>query len=230
MMELARLAQYDSTLQQNYCSRILCLPDGGRMAETFYQQAHFLLSTPNATKLPADQGYDVAFAGRSNAGKSSAINCLTRQKTLARTSKTPGRTQHLVCFELDEHRRIIDLPGYGYAKVPEKLKRQWVTMVERYLSERQSLQGIVLMMDCRHPLKPFDEQMLAWQSQVGLPMHILLTKADKLKKGPANSTLLKVRQAVKQHDNVTAQLFSATKNQGLPEAYEVLTRWFDVIV
>jgi len=195
------------------------------MNRSLYQKARFLLSSPHAEKLPNDVGWEVAFAGRSNTGKSSAINCLTQQKSLARTSKTPGRTQHLVCFELDPDRRFIDLPGYGYAKVPEKIKRQWQTMIDHYLTHRQSLQGIVLMMDCRHPMRPFDEQMLVWQQHAGIPMHILLTKADKLTRGAASSVLLQLQKTLKGQPQTSVQLFSATKKQGLPSAYAILNQW-----
>ena len=198
------------------------------MASHIYEHAEFTLSTPKTELLPEDIGYEVAFAGRSNAGKSSAINVLTRQKSLARISKTPGRTQHLVCFTMDEQSRIIDLPGYGYAKVPAKVKKQWQSMIEDYLIKRQSLRGIVLMLDCRHPMKPFDEQMLEWQSHAQIPMHILLTKSDKLTRGPASAALLKIKKAVSQRDNVSAQLFSATKRVGLEECYAVLDGWYEV--
>ena len=138
-----------------------------------------MLSIPDPQQAPPDAGYEVAFAGRSNAGKSSALNALTQRKSLARTSKTPGRTQHLVFFELDGERRLVDLPGYGYAKVPEKVRRHWGLAMETYLSGRESLRGLVLMMDVRHPLTDFDKQMLQWCQHAGMPVHILLTKADK---------------------------------------------------
>ena len=197
------------------------------MNRSLYQKARFLLSSPQAEQLPEDVGWEVAFAGRSNTGKSSAINCLTQQKSLARTSKTPGRTQHLVCFELDEERRLVDLPGYGYAKVPEKIKRQWQAMIDGYLTHRQSLQGIILMMDCRHPMKPFDEQMLMWQQHAGIPMHILLTKADKLTRGAAKNVLLQLQKTLRAESQtqISVQLFSATKKQGLATAYAVLNQW-----
>ncbi len=184
-----------------------------------------MFSIPDPQQAPPDAGYEVAFAGRSNAGKSSALNALTQRKSLARTSKTPGRTQHLVFFELDGERRLVDLPGYGYAKVPEKVRRHWGLAMEAYLSGRKSLRGLVLMMDVRHPLTDFDKQMLQWCQHAGMPVHILLTKADKLKRGPAMSTLLKVQKTLAQQHNVSVQLFSALKHTGVEQAREVLDSW-----
>ena len=192
------------------------------------QKAEFLISAPNLKKCPADDGVEVAFAGRSNAGKSSAINCLTQQKALARTSKTPGRTQLINFFSLEEHRRIVDLPGYGYAKVPEAVKLKWQKSLEEYLRERQSLFGLFLMMDIRHPLKEFDEMMLEWATHFGMPVHILLTKADKLKKGPAKSALLTVEKAIAhQPDLFSVQLFSSLKRTGTDQAWSKLQSWYD---
>jgi GTP-binding protein len=145
-----------------------------------YQQAQYFLSTHHFHQLPADVGREVAFAGRSNAGKSSAINAIVGQKSLARTSKTPGRTQQIVFFKLDEERRLVDLPGYGFAKVPLKVKEHWQQLLEKYLHTRESFQGLILMMDIRHPLTEFDQQMLLWCQLSNMPVHILLTKADKL--------------------------------------------------
>ncbi len=190
-----------------------------------YSHARFMLSIPDPQQAPPDAGYEVAFAGRSNAGKSSALNALTRRKSLARTSKTPGRTQHLVFFELDGERRLVDLPGYGFAKVPEKVRRHWGLAMEAYLSGRESLRGLVLMMDVRHPLTDFDKQMLQWCQHAGMPVHILLTKADKLKRGPAMSTLLKVQKTLAEQPNVSVQLFSALKHTGVEQAREVLDTW-----
>ena len=193
-----------------------------------YRQVSFLTSAAKLAQSPPDQGYEIAFAGRSNAGKSSAINTLCDQKSLARTSKTPGRTQLLNFFNLDDDRRIVDLPGYGFAKVSENLKRQWQGTLSDYLEHRQCLQGIFLMMDCRHPLKDNDRQMLEWAAHIGLPVHVLLTKADKLKKNPANNTLFKVKQAIKGiSPQFSVQLFSSTKKTGLEKAYEKLDDWFD---
>lgn len=184
-----------------------------------------MLSIPDPRQAPSDTGAEVAFAGRSNAGKSSALNALTQRKSLARTSKTPGRTQHLVFFELDAERRLVDLPGYGYAKVPEKVRRQWGEAMETYFTNRQSLRGLILVMDVRHPLTEFDTQMLQWCQHAGMRVHILLTKADKLKRGPAMSTLLKVQKTLAQQNNVSVQLFSALKHTGVEQAREVLDAW-----
>ena len=192
----------------------------------YYHRTRFLKSAARLSQAPADAGVEVAFAGRSNAGKSSALNTLCGQKTLARTSKTPGRTQLLNFFELDEVRRLVDLPGYGYAKVAEKVKRQWQGTLADYLQHRQCLRGLVLLMDIRHPLMEFDMQMLEWNIHYGLPTHILLTKADKLKRGAAGNTLLQVRKVFQDRPNISAQLFSSLKQQGIDEAHQVLDSWF----
>lgn len=193
-----------------------------------YRTARFLTSAPTLAHCPPDEGIEVAFAGRSNAGKSSAINTLTGQKALARTSKTPGRTQLINLFAIgEEHRRIVDLPGYGFAKVPEAVKRQWQQHLSEYLQGRTSLRGIVLMMDVRHPLTEFDQQMLAWADDADMPVHILLTKADKLKRGPAKNTLLKVRKTLHEwEDMVTVQLFSSHTREGLDVLEAQLNRWY----
>ena len=190
-----------------------------------YSHARFLLSVPEPQQAPPDVGYEVAFAGRSNAGKSSALNALTQRKSLARTSKTPGRTQHLVFFELDGERRLVDLPGYGFAKVPEKVRRHWGQAMAQYLSERRSLRGLVLLMDVRHPLTDFDKQMLQWCQHAHMPVHILLTKADKLKRGAATNTLLKVQKALEDQSQVSVQLFSALKHTGVEQARAKLDAW-----
>lgn len=190
-----------------------------------FRIARYVISAHQLKQLPSDQGIEVAIAGRSNAGKSSAINVLTDQKALARTSKTPGRTQQIVIFELDEHRRIADMPGYGYAKVPLKLKAHWRTVIQRYFQTRQCLRGVVLVMDIRHPMREFDQQMLAWCESTDLPCHILLTKADKLKRGPAQSTLLKVRRGLP--DIASIQVFSSSKKTGLDELVDKLSGWYE---
>jgi GTP-binding protein len=190
-----------------------------------FRTARYVLNAHELKQLPADQGIEVAIAGRSNAGKSSAINTLTDQKSLARTSKTPGRTQQIVVFELDENRRIADLPGYGYAKVPLKLKAHWQNVMARYFKTRQCLRGVVLVMDIRHPMREFDQQMLDWCVSAGIPCHILLTKADKLKRGPAQSTLLKVRRELPPIASV--QVFSSSNKQGLWELVEKLSDWYE---
>jgi len=196
---------------------------------SFYHKARFLTSASKLSETPPDQGYEVAFAGRSNAGKSSAINALSRQKQLARTSKTPGRTQLLNFFLLDEQRRMVDLPGYGYAKVPESVKQKWQQEMARYLAQRKSLKGVVLLMDIRHPLQPFDLQMLDWAEQIRLPLHILLTKADKLSRGAANTVLFKIRDSLhKRSTSVTVQLFSAVTREGMDQLCEALDNWLAV--
>ena len=191
-----------------------------------FRAAQFLTSASKLSQCPPDEGWEVAFAGRSNAGKSSAINSLTGNKKLAKTSRTPGRTQLLNFFELSASQRLVDLPGYGFAKVPQAVKREWTRQLENYLQRRESLRGLILMMDVRHPLQPFDRQMLDWALQASMPVHILLTKADKLKKGPAKSTLLKVRAELKAHEElVSVQLFSALKHSGHEELQRVLNAW-----
>jgi GTP-binding protein len=190
-----------------------------------FRIASYVLSAHDLRQLPNDQGIEVAIAGRSNAGKSSAINAFTDQKSLARTSKTPGRTQQIVIFELDENRRIADLPGYGYAKVPAKLKAHWQKVLSRYFEIRQSLRGVVLVMDIRHPMREFDQQMLGWCESAGIPCHILLTKADKLKRGPAQSALLKVRRNLPAIASV--QIFSSSKKTGLDELVDKLRLWYE---
>jgi GTP-binding protein len=198
-------------------------PAAGRKPLNF-RAARFLTSASKLAQCPPDEGWEVAFAGRSNAGKSSAINSLTGNSKLARTSKTPGRTQLLNFFRLSDEQRLVDLPGYGFAKVPEKVKREWTRQIEQYLQHRRSLRGLVLLMDARHPLQDFDRMMLEWAVAADMPVHILLTKADKLKKGPAKSTLLKVRGALAGHaDLVSVQLFSALKHSGLEELRQVLS-------
>jgi GTP-binding protein len=190
-----------------------------------FRIARYVISAHQLKQLPEDQGIEVAIAGRSNAGKSSAINTFTDQKSLARTSKTPGRTQQIVVFELDENRRIADLPGYGYAKVPAKLKAHWRTVMARYFQTRRCLRGVVLVMDIRHPMREFDQQMLAWCESADIPCHILLTKADKLKRGPAQSTLLKVRRDLP--DIASIQIFSSLKKTGLDELVDKLSDWYE---
>ena len=195
----------------------------------YYRRARFLTSASRLDQAPPDAGMEVAFAGRSNSGKSSALNALCQQRSLARTSKTPGRTQLLNFFELDGMRRLVDLPGYGYAKVPEATKRRWQHALEAYLIDRRCLRGLILLMDCRHPLKEFDWTMLEWNAHHGLPAHILLTKADKLKRGAAANALRQVRRELTAlTGEASVQLFSALKRQGIDEAHAVLDRWLEI--
>lgn len=189
---------------------------------SFYQQAQFVLSCPSIKGAPEDKGAEIVFAGRSNAGKSSAINAITTQKKLAKVSKTPGRTQHLVYFELNDDKRLVDLPGYGFAKVPLKVKKKWHEDMSEYFAKRKSLVGAVLIMDIRHPLKPFDEQMLDWCLSQSVPVHILLTKADKLSTGAAKAVVLKVKKELNAHPSITIQAFSSSKKQGLDLAWQAL--------
>ena len=193
-----------------------------------YQTARFLTSAPTLAKCPPDLGVEVAFAGRSNAGKSSAINALTQQKALARTSKTPGRTQLINFFGLanGEECRLVDLPGYGYAKVPEQVKLEWQRHLAEYLQERDSLRGLVLLMDVRHPLTEFDEMMLGWADDKDMAVRILLTKVDKLKPGAAKNALHNVRGRLREwEDLVSVQLFSALKRQGVDDVHRQLDDW-----
>ncbi|MBB5211819.1 ribosome biogenesis GTP-binding protein YihA/YsxC [Microbulbifer hydrolyticus] len=193
-----------------------------------FRRAEFLTSAPTLAECPEDSGAEVAFAGRSNAGKSSAINALTDNGKLARTSKTPGRTQLINFFTLSEQQRLVDLPGYGYAKVARSMKDEWQRHLAFYLEQRQCLRGLVLLMDIRQPLKEFDLHMLTWAVNSGLPAHILLTKADKLKNGPANNTRFAVEKELKTLEldkNVTVQIFSAPKRKGLDKLEARLNQW-----
>ncbi|GAA0678560.1 ribosome biogenesis GTP-binding protein YihA/YsxC [Rheinheimera tangshanensis] len=192
-----------------------------------YQKATFLTSAPDIKALPADTGIEVAFAGRSNAGKSSALNTLTRQNGLARTSKTPGRTQLINTFALAENQRLIDLPGYGFAKVPLAVKEKWQKALSEYLMKRQSLKGIVVLMDIRHPLKDLDQDLIHWAVQSNLQVLLLLTKADKLSPGPRKKVLLEVTEASMAFmGDVTVQVFSSLTKLGLPELEQKLDQWF----
>jgi GTP-binding protein len=199
------------------------------LATCNYHVTQFLLSAPSLQQCPEDEGCEVAFAGRSNAGKSSAINALTRSRGLARTSKTPGRTQLINFFQVSEGVRLVDLPGYGYAKVSRKIKTQWDRHLSDYLKMRNSLKGLILLMDIRHPLQEYDQQMLNWAAGVGLPVHVLLTKADKLKRGPAQNTLLQVDKLLRDMDPqcalLSVQTFSSPKRIGLTELEQRLNHW-----
>ena len=187
-------------------------------------KAEFLMSAPKLNLCVEDTGYEIAFAGRSNAGKSSAINALTNQKQLARASKKPGRTQMINFFSLgNPDQRLVDLPGYGYAAVPEAMKLVWQKELENYLIHRQSLQGLVLLMDIRHPLQHFDVMMLEWAYSRKLFVHVLLTKSDKLNRGPASKVLQEVQQQLKKMKlQFSIQLFSSMNKQGLEELASVM--------
>jgi len=191
-----------------------------------YRSASYTINAHKLSQLPADDGIEVAFAGRSNAGKSSSINTLTEQNSLARTSKTPGRTQQIVIFHIDPNRRIADLPGYGYAKVPAKLRAHWKHVMQNYFQTRQSLRGVVLVMDIRHPMREFDVQMISWCENSQVPCHVLLTKSDKLKRGPAQACLLKVRKSLP--EGASVQTFSSSKRLGKPELIEKLNSWYEL--
>jgi GTP-binding protein len=196
---------------------------------SIYRQAQFLKGVASLSQLPPDTGREVAFAGRSNAGKSSALNTITDQRSLARTSKTPGRTQQINYFSLVDELYLVDLPGYGYAKVPVRISQQWQQEIGRYLHSRQSLQGLVIVMDCRHPLKDYDRLLLDWCFEAQLPAHVLLSKADKLSRGAAASILQQVRNemllAYPGDLLPTVQLFSALKKTGLDEVRKRLDSW-----
>ena len=190
-----------------------------------FNQACFKTSAATLEDCPTDSAGEVAFAGRSNAGKSSAINSITGVPRLARISRTPGRTQLINFFLIEEKKYLIDLPGYGYAKVPLETKDKWQFELERYLRQRDALVGVILLSDIRHPLKKFDRMMVEWSKQSGLPLHLLLTKTDKLKRGAAQNTLLKVEKELADFDNVNVQLFSALRHVGIDSTRKVLTDW-----
>ena len=186
-------------------------------------QAEFVLSANALAQLPKDSLAEVAFAGRSNAGKSTALNALCNQNSLARTSKTPGRTQHLVYFRITENRYLVDLPGYGYAKVPIAVRDHWQAFITRYFQIREPLVGLVLVMDVRHPLRDYDLQMLDYAFKRNISVHCLLTKADKLGRSEQARTLALVKKELA--GRASAQLFSGSAKLGLDEARDVVTGW-----
>ena len=190
-----------------------------------FDQTCFQTSAATLKDCPADSSAEVAFAGRSNAGKSSAVNVITGLPQLARTSKTPGRTQLINFFFIEEGKYLVDLPGYGYAKVPLEKRDKWQFELEKYLRRRKALVGLILLSDIRHPLKKFDRMMIEWAVQADLPLHLLLTKADKLKHGATQKTLLEVEKELTAFDNVSVQLFSALRNIGVDRVRKVLTHW-----
>ncbi len=187
--------------------------------------ARFLTSAHTPAQWPADTGCEVAFAGRSNVGKSSALNAILGHRGLARTSKTPGRTQQIIFFAIDRERRLVDLPGYGYAKVPEAVRRHWGRTVSRYLGSRRSLRGVVVAMDARRPMTELDVRMLEWSLAHGLPSHILLTKSDKLSRGQAAATLQRLGRELSGRGHVSVQLFSARTGLGVESARDIVTAW-----
>lgn len=195
-----------------------------------YHMTHFVMSAPDIRHLPSDAGIEVAFAGRSNAGKSSALNTLTQQKSLARISKTPGRTQLINLFEVEPGIRLVDLPGYGYAQVPEEMKRKWQRSLGEYLQMRNSLKGLVVLMDIRHPLKDLDQQMIQWAVDVGTPVMLLLTKADKLASGARQAQIKMVRETVKEFmGDIQVEAFSSPKKMGVDKLSDKLNTWFNEI-
>jgi len=192
-----------------------------------FSRAAFCTTVNDMRNLPLHGGREVAFAGRSNAGKSSAINTLANHVRLAYTSKTPGRTQHLNYFDLGESRFLVDLPGYGYAKVPPDVQKHWEELLSQYLQTRGALCGLVVIMDSRHPLTPLDEQMLDWFAPTGKPVHVLLTKSDKLSRQQATLTLNRVKSHLAEHyPFCSVQLFSSLKKIGVDEAEAVIAGWF----
>lgn len=190
-------------------------------------KATFTISAPDIRRLPADNGIEVAFAGRSNAGKSSALNTLTNQKSLARTSKTPGRTQLINIFEIAENKRLVDLPGYGFAKVPMEMKKKWQQALGEYLEKRECLKGIVVLMDIRHPLKDLDMDLIQWAADSDLPVLALLTKSDKLSQGKASGQVLAVKKQLKAlNADIKVQAFSSLKRTGADQANSIICNWF----
>jgi len=200
----------------------------GRFFMPIFRNAQFEISIAKPSGLPPPSGPEVAFAGRSTAAKSSAINTLAGHVRLAYVSKTPGRTQLINFFRLNNGALLVDLPGYGYAAVPEKVRRDWQGLIETYLKKRESLIGLVLIMDSRHPLTPLDRQMINWFAGTGRPMHVLLTKSDKLSRGAAAATLQDVRAQLRPLGPlVTVQLFSSLKKSGVEEAERVIGGWLN---
>ncbi len=190
-------------------------------------KATFTISAPDIRKLPEDSGIEVAFAGRSNAGKSSALNTLTNQKSLARTSKTPGRTQLINVFEIGDNKRLIDLPGYGFAKVPLEMKKKWQKALGEYLEKRESIKGLVVLMDIRHQLKDLDMDLIQWAADSELPVLALLTKCDKLSQGKRSAEVLKVKKALAPlNADIRVQAFSSLKRTGSDQADTIICDWF----
>ena len=192
-----------------------------------FRVARYLMGAAKLDQLPPDEGIEVALAGRSNAGKSTALNAITDQKNLAKTSKTPGRTQLINLFMIDDTNRLTDLPGYGFAKVSKDQKAQWQKTLSRYLQERQCLKALVVFMDIRHPLKETDKQMVQWAIAADIPVHVVLSKADKLKSGARKTALLNANKRLSRlSDGITSQLFSATSKLGLEELLDKIASWY----
>ncbi|GAL12817.1 GTP-binding protein EngB [Vibrio astriarenae] len=192
-----------------------------------YQNTHFITSAPDIRHLPEDEGIEIAFAGRSNAGKSSSLNRLTNQRNLAKTSKTPGRTQLINLFKVTDGCHIVDLPGYGFAQVPLEMKKKWQKSLGEYLQKRQCLKGLVVLMDIRHPMKDLDQQLIYWAVDSGIPVQVLLTKADKLKQGARKAQVLKIREEAKAFGgDVRVDAFSSLKGLGVDVLRNKLDEWF----
>lgn len=196
-------------------------------AKIHYQNTHFITSAPDIRHMPVDAGIEIAFAGRSNAGKSSALNRLTNQRNLAKTSKTPGRTQLINLFKVQDNCHIVDLPGYGFAQVPLEMKKKWQQSLGEYLQKRECLGGLVVLMDIRHPMKDLDQQLIYWAVDCDIPVQVLLTKADKLKSGARKEQLLKIRQAaIAFGGDVSVDLFSSLNGIGVDQLRSKLDEWF----
>jgi GTP-binding protein len=194
-----------------------------------YRLAHYILGAASFHQLPIDQGIEVALAGRSNAGKSTALNMITDQKHLAKTSKTPGRTQLINLFHISDERRLVDLPGYGFAKVAKEQKENWQATLSTYLQKRLCLKGLIVFMDIRHPLKAMDKQMIQWAIASDIPVHAVLSKADKLKSGARKASFVQVKQQLlKMSQKVSVQVFSATQKMGVDELMNQLNLWYFV--
>ena len=192
-----------------------------------FQKTHFVTSAPDISKLPADTGIEIAFVGRSNAGKSSALNCITNQKNLAKTSKTPGRTQLINQFEIEPNKRIVDLPGYGFAEVPLAVKKKWQRSLTEYLQKRNSLKAVVVLMDIRHPLKDLDRQIITWAAMANLEVLILLTKSDKLANNARKNAINDVkRQLIEFGCSYELVAFSSLNIQGVQETREILSKFY----
>jgi GTP-binding protein len=198
------------------------------LSNDILRQAVFYRAAARVAQLPADLGREVAFAGRSNAGKSTAINVMTGRNALARTSKTPGRTQQIVFFRLDDDKKLVDLPGYGYARVPDEVRRSWASLVESYLTGRRCLKGVVLLTDARRPFTELDLELVAWCGAAAVPVHALLTKCDKLKRSQARHALAQAQRLSQDSAaELTLQLFSGLKREGIEAAAEKVRGWLE---